>query len=111
MLRRDFLRRSARTLGAALLTKTAVARAALLDPDPLPQKFNAQDEVVLGHTGIRTSRLAMGTGTIGFGAAPTRRDWAPLLSPTFSSTVSTRMVCASSTQRTLTAAIRTLPQP
>jgi len=67
MLRRDFLRRSARTLGAALLTKTAVARAALLDPDPLPQKFNAQDEVILGHTGIRTSRLAMGTGTVGFG--------------------------------------------
>ena len=67
MLRRDFLRRSVRTLGATLLTKTAVARAALLDPDPLPQKFNAQDEVILGHTGIRTSRLAMGTGTVGFG--------------------------------------------
>jgi len=69
MLRRDFLRRSARTLGAAFLTKTTVARAALLEPDPLPQKFTAQDEVVLGHTGIRTSRLAMGTGTIGFGGA------------------------------------------
>ena len=69
MLRRDFLRRSARTLGAALLTKTTIARAALLEPDPLPQKFTAQDEVVLGHTGIRTSRLAMGTGTIGFGGA------------------------------------------
>jgi aryl-alcohol dehydrogenase-like predicted oxidoreductase len=67
MLRRDFLRRSARTLGAAFLAKTAVARAALLEPDPLPQKFTAQDEVVLGQTGIRTSRLAMGTGTIGFG--------------------------------------------
>ena len=67
MLRRDFLRRSARTLGAAVLTKTAVARAALLEPDPLPQKFTAQDEVVLGHTGIRTSRLAMGTGTVGTG--------------------------------------------
>ncbi len=69
MLRRDFLRRSARTLGAAFLAKTAVARAALLEPDPLPQKFTAQDEVVLGQTGIRTSRLAMGTGTIGFGGA------------------------------------------
>lgn len=34
--------------------------------DPLPQKFGAQDEVVLGKTGIRTSRLAMGTGTIGY---------------------------------------------
>src|SRR5580698_10117202 len=67
MLRRDFLRRSARTLGAAFLATNAVARGALIDPDPLPQKFRAQDEVVLGHTGIRTSRLAMGTGTIGFG--------------------------------------------
>jgi aryl-alcohol dehydrogenase-like predicted oxidoreductase len=67
MLRRDFLRRSARTLGAAFLAKTTVARTALLEPDPLPQKFTAQDEVVLGHTGIRTSRLAMGTGTIGSG--------------------------------------------
>ena len=80
MLRRDFLRRSARTLGAALLSKNAVARAALLDPDPLPHKFNAQDEVVLGHTGIRTSRLAMGTGTIGYGgnSNQTRLGTAPL---------------------------------
>ncbi len=80
MLRRDFLRRSARTLGAALLSKGAVARAALLDPDPLPHKFNAQDEVVLGNTGIRTSRLAMGTGTIGYGgnSNQTRLGTAPL---------------------------------
>ncbi|MDE1178303.1 MAG: hypothetical protein PW789_17145 [Edaphobacter sp.] len=34
-----------------------------------PQKFTAQDEVVLGNTGIRTSRLAMGTGTVGFGGS------------------------------------------
>lgn len=67
MLRRDFLRRSSSSLGAVFLARSVVARAALLDPDPLPQKFNAQDEVVLGRTGIRTSRLAMGTGTIGFG--------------------------------------------
>jgi 1-deoxyxylulose-5-phosphate synthase len=67
MLRRDFLRRSTSSLGAVLLARSVVARAALLDPDPLPQKFNAQDEIVLGRTGIRTSRLAMGTGTIGFG--------------------------------------------
>jgi aryl-alcohol dehydrogenase-like predicted oxidoreductase len=46
-----------------------VARAALVDPDPLPRKFHASDEVVLGHTGIRTSRLAMGTGTIGYAGA------------------------------------------
>jgi aryl-alcohol dehydrogenase-like predicted oxidoreductase len=33
----------------------------------LPRQFSASDEVVLGKTGIRTSRLAMGTGTVGFG--------------------------------------------
>jgi 1-deoxyxylulose-5-phosphate synthase len=80
MLRRDFLRRSAQTLGAALLSNGAVAWAAPLDPDPLPHKFNAQDEVVLGNTGIRTSRLAMGTGTIGYGgnSNQTRLGTAPL---------------------------------
>src|SRR5258708_19551176 len=72
--------RSAWTLGAAFLAKTAVARAALLEPDPLPQKFTAQDEVVLGQTGIRTSRLAMGTGTIGFGGASNQT---PLGTPPF----------------------------
>jgi 1-deoxyxylulose-5-phosphate synthase len=36
-------------------------------PSPLTQKVAAADTVVLGQTGIRTSRLAMGTGTIGFG--------------------------------------------
>ena len=74
MLRRDFLRRSARTIGATLLAKNAVARAALTDPDSLPHKFNAQDEIVLGRTGIRTSRLAMGTGTIGYGGTRIRQD-------------------------------------
>jgi 1-deoxyxylulose-5-phosphate synthase len=80
MLRRDFLRRSARTLGAAFLAKNAVARAALVDPAPLAQKFNGQDEVVLGRTGIRTSRLAMGTGTVGFagGSNQTRLGISPL---------------------------------
>ena len=33
----------------------------------LPRKFSAADTVLLGQTGIRTSRLAMGTGTVGFG--------------------------------------------
>ncbi len=65
MQRREFLSRSSRTLGAALLARSAVARAALVDPAPLTQKFGASDTVVLGKTGIRTSRLAMGTGTIG----------------------------------------------
>ena len=80
MLRRDFLRRSTRTLGATLLARSAIARAALLEPDPLPQKFHAQDEIILGKTGIRTTRLAMGTGTIGFGGASnqTRLGTSPL---------------------------------
>ncbi len=81
MQRRDFLSRSAGTLGAALLARSAVARAALVDPQPLPQKFRAQDEVVLGHTGIRTSRLAMGTGTVGFAGSSnqTRLGTSPLV--------------------------------
>jgi 1-deoxyxylulose-5-phosphate synthase len=80
MLRRDFLRRSARTLSAAMLAANPVARAALIDPEPLPKKFHATDEVVLGRTGIRTSRLAMGTGTVGFGGASnqTRLGTSPL---------------------------------
>src|SRR5215469_11814733 len=65
MLRRDFLRRTAKGLGAAWLASNSPA--ATLALQPLPQKFHAHDEVVLGKTGIRTSRLAMGTGTIGYG--------------------------------------------
>jgi 1-deoxyxylulose-5-phosphate synthase len=34
---------------------------------PLPRKFSAPDTVTLGKTGIKTSRLAMGTGTVGSG--------------------------------------------
>jgi 1-deoxyxylulose-5-phosphate synthase len=36
-------------------------------PPPLTKKVAAFDTVELGRTGIRTSRLAMGTGTVGFG--------------------------------------------
>ena len=62
MLRRDFLRTTATSLGAAwLTTKTSLAF------DTPSRKFNANDDVVFGKTGIRTSRLAMGTGTVGFG--------------------------------------------
>jgi aryl-alcohol dehydrogenase-like predicted oxidoreductase len=68
MQRRDFLRHSATALGSALLAKAA-AKAALLEAEPLKSKFSAHDEVVLGRTGIRTSRLAMGTGTSGFGGS------------------------------------------
>lgn len=77
MLRRAFLRHSA---VAAAIASSPIARAALLDPEPLPGKFTAADTVTLGRTGIRTSRLAMGTGTIGFGGASnqTRLGTSPL---------------------------------
>jgi len=65
MLRRDFLRRTAKGLGAAWLASNSPA--ATLAMQSLPKKVSAHDEVVLGKTGIRVSRLAMGTGTVGFG--------------------------------------------
>jgi 1-deoxyxylulose-5-phosphate synthase len=68
MQRRDFLRRSVTGIGATWLTGKLHAVPAA-DSNPLPRKYNAHDEVVLGNTGIRTSRLAMGTGTIGYGGA------------------------------------------
>jgi 1-deoxyxylulose-5-phosphate synthase len=66
MLRRDFLRRSASGLAATWLA-SKTSRAAAINLPPLATKSNAHDEVILGRTGIRTSRLAMGTGTIGGG--------------------------------------------
>lgn len=67
MLRRDFLRRSAKGLGAAWLASNSAA--ATFGLEPLTQKVSAQDEVTLGKTGIKTTRLAMGTGTVGFGGS------------------------------------------
>jgi aryl-alcohol dehydrogenase-like predicted oxidoreductase len=66
MQRRDFLRRTVTGVGATWLSGKL---RALPPTDSLPRKFAAHDEVVLGNTGIRTSRLAMGTGTIGYGGA------------------------------------------
>jgi 1-deoxyxylulose-5-phosphate synthase len=92
MKRREFLQRAACGMGAAWLGTRAFgsnawARAAIANPsgkgftseDPsflrdgasyklprLARKFEASDTVTLGQTGIRTSRLAMGTGTIGY---------------------------------------------
>lgn len=60
MNRRDFLVGSGAVAAAGLLNKRLAAIPSL------PQKFAASDTVVLGKTGIRTSRLAMGTGTIGY---------------------------------------------
>lgn len=68
MLRRDFLLRTASGLAAALVASNAVPAATFATP-ATSGKYRAHDDVVLGRTGIRTSRLAMGTGTIGGGGA------------------------------------------
>ena len=60
MERRDFIRATAGVLGTAWLSPKLAALPTL------SQKFTAADTVVLGQTGIKTSRLAMGTGTHGF---------------------------------------------
>src|SRR5271154_1432745 len=44
-----------------------VFETAFAAPPPLTRKVSASDTVELGMTGIRTSRLAMGTGTVGSG--------------------------------------------
>jgi 1-deoxyxylulose-5-phosphate synthase len=65
MRRREFLIHSATAAGAALLSPKALLNAIAAQP-PL-MKFTASDTVTLGSTGITTSRLAMGTGTVGSG--------------------------------------------
>ena len=65
MRRREFLMRSASGLGATWLSSKAILSA--LANAALPVKFSASDTVTLGSTGIKTSRLAMGTGTVGSG--------------------------------------------
>lgn len=65
MNRRKFISHAAAGVGAACLARHAFAD--LIDEGPHP--VAATDVVVLGNTGIRTSRLAMGTGTIGFGGS------------------------------------------
>jgi 1-deoxyxylulose-5-phosphate synthase len=66
MLRRDFLHGSSRAAAGALLASHSLARRLAAIP-PLSQKLAATDTVTLGNTGIKTSRLAMGTGTVGAG--------------------------------------------
>ncbi|MDI3255051.1 aldo/keto reductase [Pseudacidobacterium ailaaui] len=68
MDRRQFLTTAAASFSATCLDPTT----ALPQPVEIPvltRKFKATDIVVLGKTGIRTSRLAMGTGTIGYGGS------------------------------------------
>ncbi|MGB6598467.1 MAG: aldo/keto reductase [Candidatus Acidiferrum sp.] len=67
MKRRDFLLRTACTAGAAWFHAAFPRRARALTLKPLSRKFSASDTVTLGKTGIQTSRLAMGTGTVGSG--------------------------------------------
>jgi aryl-alcohol dehydrogenase-like predicted oxidoreductase len=66
MKRRDFIVHTARGLAAVWVGSRGLAAWASSAP-ALQTKFSATDTVVLGQTGIKTSRLAMGTGTIGFG--------------------------------------------
>jgi aryl-alcohol dehydrogenase-like predicted oxidoreductase len=68
--RREFLHwTAAASTFASFGRKTLAARLASLPASlpPLNQKFSATDTVTLGQTGIKTSRLAMGTGTVGSG--------------------------------------------
>jgi aryl-alcohol dehydrogenase-like predicted oxidoreductase len=69
MKRRDFIIGATCRVGAAWLTTRGwVGSARALSPlPPLARKFTAADTVTLGSTGITTSRLAMGTGTVGSG--------------------------------------------
>lgn len=64
MKRRDFIKTTALGVGAAWLGTNPLAS---LQAAPAAGKFSASDMVTLGKTGIRTSRLACGTGTVGSG--------------------------------------------
>jgi len=66
MRRRTFLRHAARGFAAASFASNALAKRLAALP-ALSQKFTAADKVTLGRTGVQTSRLAMGTGTVGVG--------------------------------------------
>ena len=66
MKRRDFIIGATCGVGAAWIGSREWAPVARALP-ALPGKFSAADSVVLGKTGITTSRLAMGTGTVGSG--------------------------------------------
>lgn len=66
MKRREFIVGATCGAGAAWLGSKGLARRAFALPS-LPRKFGAADTVTIGKTGIQTSRLAMGTGTVGSG--------------------------------------------
>ena len=62
MNRRDFLALTGSAVSAAWLASHSFATLATSR-----QRFSADDTVLIGRTGIKTSRLAMGTGTVGSG--------------------------------------------
>jgi 1-deoxyxylulose-5-phosphate synthase len=66
MRRREFIRHTACGVGAAWLGSQTLAGSPRALP-ALPRKFSAADTVTIGKTGIHTSLLAMGTGTVGSG--------------------------------------------
>ena len=66
MRRRTFLHHAARGVAAATFSSHAIAKRLFALP-AINQEFSASDTVTLGKTGIQTSRLAMGTGTVGVG--------------------------------------------
>ncbi len=66
MKRRDFIHRTACAAGAVCIHSATLAQRPFALP-ALSRKFSAADTVTLGKTGIQTSRLAMGTGTVGSG--------------------------------------------
>lgn len=66
--RREFVHCTGFAVGALWLSgKSMATRLTWTEMPPLSQKFSATDTVILGNTGIETSRLAMGTGTVGSG--------------------------------------------
>lgn len=78
MKRREFLKTTAAGLGAAYLANSAVGEALDELSTSSSKRYNANDVVVLGKTGIKTSRLAMGTGTHGWGG---RSDQTQMTNP------------------------------
>jgi len=64
--RREFLQAAVAATAAACFAPKSLAERLASLPTRV-QKFSATDSVALGRTGIKTSRLAMGTGTVGSG--------------------------------------------
>lgn len=108
MKRRDFFFHAARGLGAAWIGSHSLPAWASV-PTPLSQKYKASDTVVLGRTGIKTSRLAVGTGRL---ASPITPIKPPSASTDFLNYCSMGMTrdYDSSTQQMLMAAIRMWPR-